>query len=815
MNKGRRIFVIASMICLLFAGIKLETKAEEYKVPDVVTGMDTEGNIYVIEDAGKIDAGDDGLVNEASFYSLYDDVDTYSEVVDPWIVNFNTGSGGLTYYNEYITGYSGYTYGPSGADAVYLMEEGSGEDKVAVFMMSGVIGKVKVSDIKYDRLSNTKSISHYKVVNGKLIHYISSNIYSENYASALNQGPAPAYLESGVKYYSYDGHYFYTDYSVMQKDYYNSTRSNSINPNEPFYNYYQYLPFRSWSSYTGSDLNSVVNVRATGSSLMNNIGDIFIRNQNIYGVNALLSISIAANESAWGTSSIAQQKNNLFGLNAVDSSPGESADVFDSAAACVQDFAKNYISRGYMYPKDWRYFGGHLGNKASGVNVKYASDPYWGEKAANIAWMLDSELGGHDINRFSIGIKDTMSHEHDTINIRNYPSTTNSTVLYSTSNITNYPVIILGSTNGFYEIQSDAILSSNGNSITKSDGTYNYDFNHAFISSDYVTQVIKGTGAPTRPKTPDISEESNKPVKPDSSKDKWVLSNGYWYYYQDGVMLKYWQKIDGIWYYLGSDGRAVQGWQLIDGFWYYFDGSNHMLTGWQDIGGERYYLHSSGAAAKGWTLIDGFWYYFDGSNHMLTGWQDIGGERYYLGDDGKASKGWEKIDDYWYYFDGSNHMLTGWQKLGDYWYYLKSSGAAATGWEKVNGYWYYFDGSNHMLTGWQKLGDYWYYLKSSGAAAKGWEKVNGYWYYFDGSNHMLTGWQYINGNWFYLTSSGAAATGWQYINGYWYYFNSSCYMLTGWQWINGKCYYMYPSGAMASNTTIDGSYVNSSGAWVP
>ena len=80
---------------------------------------------------------------------------------------------------------------------------------------------------------------------------------------------------------------------------------------------------------------------------------------------------------------------------------------------------------------------------------------------------------------------------------------------------------------------------------------------------------------------------------------------------------------------------------------------------------------------------------------------------------------------------------------------------------------------------------------------------------------MLTDWQYINGNWFYLTSSGAAATGWQYINGYWYYFNSSCYMLTGWQWINGKCYYMYPSGAMASNTTIDGSYVNSSGAWVP
>ena len=43
-------------------------------------------------------------------------------------------------------------------------------------------------------------------------------------------------------------------------------------------------------------------------------------------------------------------------------------------------FAKYYISRGYSDPEDWRYFGGYLGNKGSGANVKYASDPFWGEK---------------------------------------------------------------------------------------------------------------------------------------------------------------------------------------------------------------------------------------------------------------------------------------------------------------------------------------------------------------------------------------------------------------------------------------------------
>ena len=52
-------------------------------------------------------------------------------------------------------------------------------------------------------------------------------------------------------------------------------------------------------------------------------------------------------------------------------------------------FANGWRSKGYLYPKDYRYNGGFLGNKASGLNVKYASDPYWGEKAANIVWRLD------------------------------------------------------------------------------------------------------------------------------------------------------------------------------------------------------------------------------------------------------------------------------------------------------------------------------------------------------------------------------------------------------------------------------------------
>ena len=71
-----------------------------------------------------------------------------------------------------------------------------------------------------------------------------------------------------------------------------------------------------------------------------------------------------------GKSSIALSKNILFGLNAIDSSPGTSANTFASAEACINDFANGWMSRGYLYPKDGRYNGGFLGNKASGINVK-------------------------------------------------------------------------------------------------------------------------------------------------------------------------------------------------------------------------------------------------------------------------------------------------------------------------------------------------------------------------------------------------------------------------------------------------------------
>lgn len=101
----------------------------------------------------------------------------------------------------------------------------------------------------------------------------------------------------------------------------------------------------------------------------------------------------------------------------------------------------------------------------------------------------------------------------------------------------------------------------------------------------------------------------------------------------------------------------------------------------------------------------------------------------------------------------------------------------------------------HATTGWNVNSTGWWWEESDGSYPAGeWKQINGTWYYFDGDGYMATGWRNLGGTWYYMDGSGAMATGWREIGSTWYYF--------------------YGSGAMASDTTVDGYYLNSSGAWV-
>lgn len=446
---------------------------------ETVTGMDTDGNIYVFEE-------EEGTLKKSTavFYS-----DSDSET-GTQVVNLNTKGNAVTYYTEYLTGNSGYLNGAYGADAAYL----GTTDGMVKFMISGVVGLVDESEVELVSLSEAVSFSYYKVVNERLVHYITQDMTVTNKVSGLDNGPAPDYLEDGITYYSYDGHYFYTEYEIMVTDYQNDVRENAVNPQNPYFNYYQFLPLRSTTVYTGEELNAILDNKVSDSSAMKGLGTTFIENQDIYGVNGLIMTGIAANESGWGTSTICLTKNNLFGLKAKDESPELSADTYISVEDCVRQFASGWMSKEYLNPDNWKYTSGILGNKAGGINVRYASDPYWGEKAANAAWTLDKLGGSKDSLRYTIGIKDLITTSHNTFNVLT-EAASSSTTLYKTGKYPNYGVLILNkeASDGFYMIQSDAALSEDRQSVVTEDGIYDFDAMYAYISSGAIAVVWEGT----------------------------------------------------------------------------------------------------------------------------------------------------------------------------------------------------------------------------------------------------------------------------------------------------------------------------------
>ncbi len=418
-------------------------------------------------------------VGEVSVYTQ----DVLRSTTAPSVVRFKN-IGNTTSYTEDGTGNEGYTHASYAADAAYL---GTSGNKVK-FKMAGVTGWVSAANVEIIPYTNSLNLSYYKADNGRFYHYISTNVYGGGAASTQMVGYQPSYIKSNTKYYSYDGHYFYTSYETMVNDYKNNRFSNAVNASQPYYNYYQFLSQRSKTSYSAADINKYISSRTTSKSKIWNKGAAFTDAQK-YGANAALMMGLAINESAWGMSSIAQSKNNIFGLNAVDSSPGTSASTFASVEVCINDYAKNYVSLGYVSPFDWRYYGPHLGDKQSGMNVKYASDPYWGEKAAAQAWQLENINGKKDHQKYQIGID-----RGNSVTSVYKEADSKSKLYYQTGNsagkvIHQFPYVIVETVKNaqgtWYKIQSDEILKSDRSNVnTKSNGIYDFSKNYAYIKAD-------------------------------------------------------------------------------------------------------------------------------------------------------------------------------------------------------------------------------------------------------------------------------------------------------------------------------------------
>lgn len=262
----------------------------------------------------------------------------------------------------------------------------------------------KTVDVVIWPLNQVTTPSYYIVQDGILKHWAGTSLDGGS-GSMLYVGSAPDFLEPGKKYASYDGNYFYYADNIQDAiwnltlDLKENTKKRAVNSGNPYYSYFNNLSFRSKSNYTADEINRYITAHTASDSKLRNLGAALKEAENTYGVNALLTLSVAINESGWGQSRIAKDKNNLFGMGAIDSDPYNGAYKYPSTRESVLDFTKNFISNQYANPRDWKYWGAFLGNKNLGANVKYASDPFWGEKAASYAMQIDYYLSGKNVNK--------------------------------------------------------------------------------------------------------------------------------------------------------------------------------------------------------------------------------------------------------------------------------------------------------------------------------------------------------------------------------------------------------------------------------
>ncbi len=461
-------------------------------------------------------------------------------------------SSSITSAHTYMYGQGGY----GGADGAFLGTGYSFSANTFTFKIkiAGYVGWVRSGIVEIVPLVWVNSSSSYTISNETIRHNYVSKIQNSSSSSSGNTiGPKPANIPAGT-YYSYDGHYFYTDRYAMIKDYKGNTYENSINKDNPYYNYYQFLSNRTRTNYSSINIDEYIRNMGYGrdvygiSALSNDgiatsrlygMGTFFYNAQERYGVNALLALGVSRNETGNGKSNLAINKNNGFGLNAVDSSPTESAKWYATFSSSILGYANKWVNNGYANPTDLRYNGAQYGNKAVGMNVQYASDVYWGEKMASNYYYMDKALGLQDYNYYQLGVTTTSTQA---MQQPNYSSKS----MYTYKNA-DYGVVIVGEVEGqevngnktWYKVVSDRNFDNNYNILSLG---ANYNWNaYVYVPAAYILKINEGKNGYITPN--EVTEYQDKDytydlyIEDTVLKPKVAISTKETLYYYDATLL--------------------------------------------------------------------------------------------------------------------------------------------------------------------------------------------------------------------------------------------------------------------------------------
>ena len=288
-----------------------------------------------------------------------------------WVKNAGHGINYSSYYKVkslYIPVYdaNGRILSHVSKDTVLFRDNRSTVNGRIPVQVAGLTGYVNASQVTAIN-SNDTFIPDY-VSDGKYVYHRYSP-YTKVMVAYHN-----ANMQVGKSYYSADG----INFGTFKLDH-------------PF----QFSNLKSRTNYTAADINRLYSLMGANDSKLAGKGATFKAAEQRYGVNALYLVAHSALESAWGRSKIAKDKNNFFGISAYDDTPYTSATKFDDVDSGIMGAAR-WINSRYLHNSGYPANGAYLGNKAGGMNVNYATAPYWGESIASIMFSANEKLGRKD-----------------------------------------------------------------------------------------------------------------------------------------------------------------------------------------------------------------------------------------------------------------------------------------------------------------------------------------------------------------------------------------------------------------------------------
>ena len=341
-----------------------------------------------------------GWVKSGSDWYYYDDNGTLAR--NKWAGNYWLGTDGKMVTNSWVDNGRYYV----GSNGAWVKNAGQGVTYSAYYKVTALYIPV------YD-------------ANGRILSHVSRDTVLFRDGRAESNGRIPVQVAGLTGYvnasqvtavdssssfipdYVSDGKYVYHRYSPstkvmvayhnanMQvgKSYYSADGINfgTFKLDHPF----QFANLNSKTNYTAADINRLYSLMGANDSKLAGKGATFKAAEQKYGVNALYLVAHSALESAWGRSNIAKDKNNFFGIAAYDDTPYTSATKYDSVDGGIMGAAR-WIKERYLHNSGYPANGAYLGNKAGGMNVNYATAPYWGESIASIMFNANEKLGRKD-----------------------------------------------------------------------------------------------------------------------------------------------------------------------------------------------------------------------------------------------------------------------------------------------------------------------------------------------------------------------------------------------------------------------------------